>query len=267
MAIAVFGLILAVVPFLWPDLPAGLKFCIVVPGLTALAYVVSGEPTPGRIRLFRWVAALEAVAVLAYGLGQIPTRGERAASAFFAECETANIWVDMNPVIYSASQDYLADHWDEVQPLEKHAWDLQVDAESVSARNVVDSGGVVQGRLVEFAGQVQALQDYGGGEIVYQLLIPSKALAMDDPGLVRHVPDAALRLNMTYLNSSDPERRIVYVRMTPRPFFMPPPNSILIVKGVVVGYGRTLRMDSKISDVGYVAGSAAEWFRAAEPED
>lgn len=187
-----------------------------------------------------------------------PSSSDRVVDRYFAETQTANIWVGGPPLLFEGSKNYLKSNFAEFDPSTFRGWNDLPRGAAVSIPDLIYSAGMYSGGLVATAGVVNGSNDLGLGEVVVQLVpldaasLPtvrasnvSRSLMPDDGDL-----DAALA--GTPRDGQD-SRWILYCRITPRPFAAPVQDELWFVKGVVIAYGQTLRGDGTISRVTYMA--------------
>lgn len=266
-AATVFGIVVGIVGWLWPDVPTVWRFSIAA---CCCAIAVFGWSQTSALRVTS--VGLAVVALIAPPVvielredasvsESSQTLEQDAVDRFYLETLEGVFWQGVEPKAFP-SQELLEAEYESLSPFHNHAWaDVDADA-TASIMSVMQSTGSYTGGVVETAGVVDAWQDLEDGTVVAQLtpFSPEEARKWPKNEHVQALfPDENDRLFSIF---ADPVRDPrfyglkLYVRFTPPAFRIAQQGDFLAVKGVAVAHGTTLRHDGHLIELGYLAGAA-----------
>lgn len=252
----VVALISGSIPWLLPDdTPLFVKVCLTVATLGIAVACVTDRKKVRFASIAGAAASLALWGVLS--LATMPTDADRRAEAFFRETESAEIWVGRDPRMFDGSRVYISQHLDELFNADDRWKSPPIDAAS-SSFGLIQDGVAFEGKSVLSIGQVIVAQSWDNGELIVQLspLTEAHASAPAVGSAVserwQYKADIDRMLGDTRTDLSETATHVIYCRTPADPFTSLSPGDVVLVKGVLVAYGRTMNTEGKFVDVAYM---------------
>lgn len=253
----VIGMLSGSISWLLPDgVPLFVKVCLTLFFLGSALACAADRRVVRRLSAAGAVLSLATLAVVS--LVTVPSDSQRAAAELFKETESANIWVGRDPVMFKGSEQYVTDNFEALYS-QDNRWTVPALDSAATVFDLVQDGAAFEGESVLLTGQVIATQHWDNGEQILQLSALTKANA-SLPSVREAVSERWPResdvdhlLAFTRPDPPEPAVYAIYCRTHSDLMTSLTEGDVVIARGVLLAYGRTMHQGGGFTDVAYLA--------------